>query len=63
MLRDVIELRRNKWVIRREEHYNSKTIDQIQKKAQFEKLQQRLAEQLPAKPKDNKHKKGGPGNT
>ena len=62
MLRDVIELRQNKWIPRREENYNPKTIDQIHKEAQMEKMQeQRLAAQLPAK--DNKHKKGGPGNT
>ena len=59
MLRDVVELRANKWVPRRED-YNPKTIDQIHKEAQQEKMQeQRLAAQMPGK--DNKQKKGGPG--
>ena len=63
MLRDVVDLRQNKWVPRREENYNPKTIDQIHKEAQMEKVQQqeqRLAAQMPAK--DNKQKKGGSGN-
>ena len=52
MLRDVVELRDNKWVPCREDNYNPKTIDQIHKEAQMEKMQkQRLAAQ----------KKGGPG--
>ena len=59
MLRDVVELRANKWIPRRED-YNPKTIDQIHKEAQMEKIQeQRLAAQMPGK--DNKQKKGGPG--
>jgi translation initiation factor 4G len=59
MLRDVIELRQshNKWIPRREQHYDPKTIDQIHREAQMEKMQERgLAAQLPAK--DNKRKKG-----
>ena len=61
MLRDVVELRQNKWVLRREEHYNPKTIDQIHKEAQIEKMQeQRLAVQFPVKNK--KQKQGEPGN-
>ena len=60
MLRDLVELRDNKWVPRREDNYNPKTIDQIHKEAQMEKMQkQRLAAQMPVK--DNKQKKGGPG--
>ena len=60
MLRDVVELRVNKWVPRREDNYNPKTIDQIHKEAQMEKMQeQRLAAQMPVK--DNKQKKGGSG--
>ena len=57
MLRDVVELRANKWIPRRED-YNPKTIDQIHKEAQLEKMQeQRLAAQMPGK---DKQKKGGP---
>ena len=59
MLRDVVELRDNKWVPRREEHYNPKTIEQIHKEAQMEKMQeQRSAAQMPVN--GNKQKKGGP---
>ena len=36
MLRDVVDLRKNNWVPRREEHYNPKTIDQIHKEAKQE---------------------------
>jgi translation initiation factor 4G len=61
MLRDVVELRQNKWIFRRDEHYNPKTIDQIHKEAQIEEMQeQRLAVQFPVKNK--KQKQGGPGN-
>ena len=61
MLRDVVELRDNNWVPRREENYNPKTIDQIHKEAEMEKKEEkRLAAQLPSK--DNKQKKGGQGN-
>ena len=61
MLRDVVELRDNKWIPRREENYNPKTIDQIHKEAEMEKKEEkRLAAQLPSK--DNKPKKGGSGN-
>jgi hypothetical protein len=63
MLRDVVELRQNKWIrrLRRDEHYNPKTIDQIHKEAQIEEMQeQRLAVQFPVKNK--KQKQGGPGN-
>ena len=38
MLRDVVDLRQNKWAPRREENYNPKTIDQIHKEAQLEKV-------------------------
>ncbi|CAB4041113.1 eukaryotic translation initiation factor 4 gamma 1 isoform X1, partial [Paramuricea clavata] len=56
MLRDVVELRQNEWVARREGHYNPKTIE-----AQIEKMQeQRLAVQFPVMNK--KQKQGGPGN-
>ena len=54
MLRDVVELRDNKWVPRREEHCNPidyKTIDQIHKEAQMEKMPVKY----------NKQKEGGPG--
>ena len=63
MLRDVVELRDNKWVPRREDHYNPKTIDQIHKEAQMEKMQeQRLAAQiLVKKNKEKRKKKSGPG--
>jgi translation initiation factor 4G len=62
MLRDVVDLRENQWIPRREENYNPKTIDQIHKEAQMEKMQeQRLAAQLPSK--DNKKKGGGGNNT
>ncbi|CAB4031627.1 eukaryotic translation initiation factor 4 gamma 1 isoform X1 [Paramuricea clavata] len=55
MLRDVVELRQNEWVARREGHYNPKTIE-----AQIEKMQeQRLAVQFPVMNK--KQKQGGPG--
>ena len=37
MLRDVVELRENKWVPRREEFYNPKTIHPIYKKARKHK--------------------------
>lgn len=37
MLQDVIELRANKWIPRRNEN-NPKTIDQIQKEAESERL-------------------------
>ena len=61
MLRDVVELRANNWIPRREENYNPKTIDQIHKEAEMEKKEEkRLAAQLPSK--DNKQKRGGPGN-
>lgn len=60
MLRDVVELRENKWVHRREEQYNPKTIDQIHKEHQEEKIkEQRLASQQALK---DKQKKGGSGN-
>ncbi|CAB4007797.1 eukaryotic translation initiation factor 4 gamma 3-like isoform X3, partial [Paramuricea clavata] len=59
-LRDVIELRQNKWLSRREENFYPKTIDRIHKEAQIEKmLEQRSTGQLPAK--NNKHKKVRPG--
>ena len=59
VLRDVVELRDNKWVPRREDSYNPKTIDQIHKEARMEKMQkQRLAAQMPVN--GNKQKKGGP---
>ena len=57
MLRDVVDLRQNRWIPRREENYNPKTIAQIHKEAQLEKLQQqkqRLAAQM--------QKKSGSGN-
>ena len=63
MLRDVVDLRENQWIPRREENYNPKTIDQIHKKAQLEKMQeQRLAAQLPSKDNKKKLKKGRAGN-
>ena len=34
MLRDVVELRANKWVLCREDHYISETINQIHKQVQ-----------------------------
>lgn len=40
MLRDVVDLRKNSWVPRREENYNPKTIDQIHKEAQMERSQE-----------------------
>ena len=40
MLRDVVELRENKWVPRGEEHYNPKTINQIHKEAHLEKMRE-----------------------
>ena len=59
MLRDLVELRDNKWVPRREDNYNPKTIDQIHKEARMEKMQkQRLTAQMPVN--GNKQKKGGP---
>ena len=59
-LRDVVELRQNKWVPRREEDYTPKTIDQIHKQAQLMNVQkQRSAAQR--SPKDNKKKEGRPG--
>ena len=61
MLRDVVDLRDNKWVPRREEHVNPKTIDQIHKEAEMEKQQeQKLVSQLPAKDKQQL-KKGSSG--
>jgi translation initiation factor 4G len=61
MLRDVVDLRENQWIPRRDENYNAKTIDQIHKEAQMEKIQKRrLAAQLPSK--NNKEKKGAAGN-
>lgn len=41
MLQDVIDLRANKWVPRRDEN-NPKTIDQIQKEAESERLDSQL---------------------
>ena len=59
LLRDVVELRENKWIPRREENY-PKTIDQIHKEAEMEKEEEkRSAAQFPSK--DNKRKKGGQG--
>ena len=50
MLRDVVELRDNKWIPRREENYNPKTFDQIHKEAELEKkVKKRLAAKLSAK--------------
>ncbi|XP_046850816.1 eukaryotic translation initiation factor 4 gamma 1-like isoform X1 [Xenia sp. Carnegie-2017] len=61
ILRDVVDLRDNKWVPRREEHVNPKTIDQIHKEAEMEKQQeQKLVSQLPAKDKQQ-IKKGSSG--
>ncbi|XP_046850821.1 eukaryotic translation initiation factor 4 gamma 3-like isoform X2 [Xenia sp. Carnegie-2017] len=61
MLRDVVDLRDNKWIPRREEHVNPKTIDQIHKEAEMEKQQeQKLVSQLPAKDKQQL-KKGSSG--
>jgi len=41
MLQDVIDLRANKWIPRRNEN-NPKTIDQIQKEAESERLDMQL---------------------
>lgn len=41
MLQDVIDLRANKWIPRRNEN-NPKTIDQIQKEAESERLDSQL---------------------
>ena len=60
LLRDVVELRENKWIPRREEIYNPKTIDQIHKEAEIEKEEEKqVAAHLSSK--CNKQKKGGPG--
>ncbi|CAB4035115.1 eukaryotic translation initiation factor 4 gamma 3-like isoform X3 [Paramuricea clavata] len=59
-LRDVVELRQNKWVPRREEDCTPKTIHQIHKEAQMANVQkQRSAAHRP--PNDNKKKEGRPG--
>jgi hypothetical protein len=59
-LRDVVELRQNKWVPRREEDYTPKTIAQIYKEAQMANAQiQRSAAQR--YPNDNKKKESRPG--
>lgn len=42
MLQDVIELRHNKWVPRREDN-NPKTIEQINKEAERESMEQAMA--------------------
>ena len=39
MLRDVVDLRKNKWVPRHEENFNPKTIDQIHKEAKTLQMQ------------------------
>lgn len=57
MLRDVVDLRKNKWVPRREENYNPKTIDQIHKEAQMQRSQEQRNSNVPrdtAKPKRGK---------
>ena len=53
MLRDVVELRQNKWIPRREEHYNSPITEMKKMREQRLTTQQQV--------KDNKQKKGGPG--
>ena len=59
MLRDVVDLRQNKWIPRREEPFNPKTIDQICTESRMEKMQQQkqtLVTQIPVK------KNSKPGN-
>ncbi|CAB4020946.1 eukaryotic translation initiation factor 4 gamma 1 isoform X1 [Paramuricea clavata] len=53
MLRDVIELRQNKWVPRREEQYNPPITEMKKMREQRLTTQQQV--------KNNKQKKGGPG--
>lgn len=53
MLQDVIDLRRNNWIPRRNDN-NPKTISQIQKEADNELLQQQIMNyQLPSRKEDN----------
>lgn len=60
ILRDVVELRENKWILCREEHFISDTIDQIHKEAQQSKVQeQRFAGQWSTR--KEQQKKGRPG--
>ena len=59
MLRDVVDLRKNKWVPRREENYNPKTIDQIHKEAKEAQMQRSQEQRNSNIPKDTaKPKKG-----
>ncbi len=59
MLQDVAELRRNKWVPRREDN-NPKTIDQIHREVQQEAVQ-RQQMLMSAPPMPNQGKRGGGG--
>ena len=59
ILRDVVELRENKWILRREEHYISETIDQIYKEAQQSNVEeQRFVAQWSSR--KEQQKKGRP---
>ncbi|XP_070561587.1 eukaryotic translation initiation factor 4 gamma 3-like isoform X5 [Ptychodera flava] len=57
MLQDVIELRGNNWVPRRDEN-NPKTIEQIHKEAKLEQEQQQLLLQQQPPPQSNKRVRG-----
>lgn len=52
MLQDVIELRHNKWVPRREDN-NPKTIDQITKEAEREVMETNIALSQPPRMRQN----------
>lgn len=54
MLQDVIELRQNKWVPRRDDN-NPKTIDQIQREADRESMEMTIALSTPLRKQDSRN--------